>query len=57
MWMTGANEFKNQIKLYGDFSLNEHLAFYGQTVYIFKSKNNELNHGIELSCGVEYKLF
>ena len=57
MWMTGANEFKNQIKLYGDFSLNEHLAFYGQTVYIIKSKNNELNHGIELSCGVEYKLF
>ncbi len=57
MWMTGINEYKNQIKLYGDYALNENLDFYGQGLYVIKYKNNEASYGIELSCGIEYKLF
>lgn len=56
MWMTGNVTYQNQIKLYGSYSFLENLSVYGQGVYTIKLKNNEINHGVELGCGVEYIL-
>ena len=57
MWMTGANEYKNQIKLFGDYALNEHLDFFGHCLYTITSKMDEIEQGLELACGIEYQLF
>ncbi len=57
MWMTGNVTYQNQIKLYGSYSILDNLNVYGQGVYIIKMQNSEINHGIEIGCGVEYKLF
>lgn len=57
MWMTGNVIYQNQIKLYGSYSILDNLNVYGQSVYTIKIQNSEINHGIEIGCGVEYKLF
>ncbi|BDC93276.1 hypothetical protein [Treponema bryantii] len=57
MWMTGEKTYKHQIKLSGSYSFLDNLSVYGQTVYTIQIFNNEINHAIEIACGLEYQLF
>lgn len=59
--LTGTVQFTNQITLKGNYILNDHLNFNAQLVYSFifnnKNKTGDFAHGMELSLGMEYKLF
>ena len=57
MWMSGVNEYKNQIKLYGTYNFTKNLSCYAQGAYTIQIKDTNIQHGIELACGVEYILF
>lgn len=61
LWMSGTNEFTNQITLYGSFTCTRKLELQGQFAYSFIFNNlNKLNnfaHGIELSVAATYKLY
>ena len=57
MWMTGNCLYKHQIKLSGSYSFKENLSVYGQGVYTIQIYNSNVIQGIELACGVEYKIF
>ena len=56
MWMTGINQFKNQIKINGSYSFLENLTLYGQGVYTIQIKDSDVKHGIELGFGLEYQI-
>lgn len=56
MWMTGNLTYKNQLKLYGSYSFLDNLTAYGQGAYTIQIKENDVIHGIELGCGVEYRI-
>ena len=57
MWMTGNCIYKHQIKLSGTYSLLDNLSVYGQGVYTIQIYNSNVIQGIELACGIEYKIF
>ena len=57
MWMTGICLYKHQIKLNGSYNFLENLCVYAQGVYTIQLYNSSISNGIELACGVEYKLF
>lgn len=57
MWLTGILQYKNQIKLNASYKILDNLSVYGQTVYVIQIQNNNILHGIEVSCGIEYNLF
>lgn len=57
MWMSGVNEYKNQIKLYGTYNFTKNFSCYAQGAYTIQIKDTNIQHGIELACGVEYILF
>lgn len=57
MWMSGIKTYKNQIKISGSYQFTNSLSCYGQGVYVIQTKDSQINHGVELSCGLEYTLF
>ena len=57
MWMSGIKTYKNQIKISGSYQFTDSLSCYGQGVYVIQTKDSQINHGVELSCGLEYTLF
>ncbi len=57
MWMSGELTYKHQLKLNGSYSFLDNLSVYGQTVYTIQIFNSEINHAIEIACGLEYQLF
>lgn len=61
LWMTGVNEFKNQIVLNGKYYINNHFNLSGQVIYTFvfnnKNKLNDFQQGVELSFALSYSLY
>ena len=61
LWMSGVNEFKNQIILSGKYYINNHFYLSGQGIYtfVFNNKNvlGNFQQGVELSFALTYSLY
>lgn len=61
MWMSGIQEFKNQLILKGEYFFLNNLSLSGQIIYTFSNNNKNIlgrfEQGIELSFAAKYRLF
>lgn len=61
MWMHGVCEYRNEIKLNGEYILNNHFSFNGQIIYSFifnaLHEENRFEQGVEIALSATYKLF
>lgn len=60
MWMHGIIEYRNQIKLNGEYILNNNFSFNGQIIYSFcfnaLHQENRFEQGVEFAISLTYKI-